>query len=113
MAFARKLRKNLPAITEHAADMPILLHKVLRDATEGNLEVNWKSEQLTELREELKENNRTTITAIAGGAMLISGTSLLALVPSILLSATLTTTIGMALAGTGLLLLLQAWLSSR
>jgi ubiquinone biosynthesis protein len=112
-AFVRKLRKNLPAITEHAADMPILLHKVLRDASEGRLEVNWKSQQLTELREELKENNRTTITAITGGAMLISGTSLLALVPSILLSATLTTTIGMALAGSGLLLLLQAWLSSR
>jgi ubiquinone biosynthesis protein len=112
-AFARKLRKNLPTITEHAADMPILLHKVLRDASEGRLEVNWKSEELSELREELKENNRTTVTVIAGAAMLISGTSLLTLVPSILLSATLTTTIGMALAGTGLLLLLQAWLSSR
>ncbi len=32
-AFARKLKKNLPMMTEYAADMPILLHKVIRDAS--------------------------------------------------------------------------------
>jgi ubiquinone biosynthesis protein len=112
-AFVRKLRKNLPTITEHAADMPILLHKVLRDASEGRLEVNWKSEELAELREELKENNHITVTAIAGASMLISGTLLLTLAPSILLSAAVTTTAGMALTGTGVLFLLQAWLTRR
>jgi ubiquinone biosynthesis protein len=112
-AFARKLRKNLPTITEHAADMPILLHKVLRDASEGRLEVNWKSEELAELREELKENNRTTVSTITGGAMLISGTLFLTVAPSILLSAKITAATGMALIGIGGLILLQAWLSSR
>jgi ubiquinone biosynthesis protein len=112
-AFFRKLRKNLPTITEHAADMPILLHKVLRDATEGRLEVNWKSEELEGLREELKENNRTTVSTITGGAMLISGTLFLTVAPSIMLSAKVTAAAGMALIGIGGLILLQAWLSSR
>ncbi len=112
-AFARKLRKNLPTITEHAADMPLLLHRVLRDAAEGRLEVNWKSEELSRLRKELRENHRITVSTISGGTMLISGTLLLTLGPSILLSATVTTTAGIALAGTGGLILLQSWLSNR
>ncbi len=112
-AFARKLRKNLPTITEHAADMPLLLHRVLRDASEGRLEVNWKSEDLNRLRRELRENHRVTISAISGGTMLISGTLLLTLGPSILLSAAVTTTAGIALAGTGGLILLQTWLGNR
>ena len=110
-AFARKLRKNLPTITEHAADMPLLLHKALRDATEGRLTLNWRSAELSRLREELKENHRNTVTTISGAALLISGTLFLTLGPSILLPATATTGAGIAMAFWGGLLLLQSWFS--
>jgi ubiquinone biosynthesis protein len=110
-AFARKLRKNLPTITEHAADMPLLLHKALRDATEGRLTLNWRSEELSRLREELKENHRITVTTISGAALLISGTLFLTLGPSILLPATATTGAGITMACWGSLLLLQSWFS--
>ncbi len=109
-AFARKLRKNLPAMTEYAADMPLLLHQALRDVTEGRLEVEWKSAELTQLRRELRAGRHHTIAAISGGAMLISGALLLTLGPSILLPATATTIAGMFLGFGGILILLKTWL---
>ncbi len=111
-AFARKLKKNLPKMTEYAADMPILLHKVLNDAAEGRLELEIKSDELTRLRQEAKENHRTMVSTISGGSMLISGSMLLTLGPSILLPASFTLTTGAALAAMGGLILVQSWLKS-
>ncbi len=108
-AFMRKLRKNLPSMAEHAADMPVLLHQALRDVTEGRLEVEWKSAELTQLRRELQVGQHKTIAAISGGAMLISGALLLTLGPSILLPAAVTTTAGMFLGLGGTLILLKTW----
>ncbi|MCB1870421.1 MAG: ubiquinone biosynthesis regulatory protein kinase UbiB, partial [Gammaproteobacteria bacterium] len=111
-AFSRKLRKNLPKMAEHAADMPLLLHKVLNDAAEQRLELNWKSEELGQLRKELKEGNRLTIAAVSGGSMLISGALLLTLGPSILLPASVVTSAGIGLSSAGGLLLIHSWLRS-
>ncbi len=108
-AFARKLKKNLPKMTEYAADMPILLHKVLNDASEGRLELVIKSDELTRLRKEAKENHRNMVTTISGGAMLIAGSMLLTLGPSILLPASITLTTGGALSVLGGLILIQSW----
>ena len=110
-AFARKLKKNLPKMTEYAADMPILLHKVLRDASEGRLELVLKSQELTKLREEARENHRIMVATISGGAMLISGALLLTLGPSILLPATTTLLAGLALSGIGGVILIQSWMN--
>ncbi len=111
-AFARKLKKNLPKMTEYAADMPILLHKVLNDAAEGRLELQLKSDELNRLRQETKENHRNMVSTVSGGAMLISGSMLLTLGPSILLPATFTVTAGGAFLGLGGLILIQSWLKS-
>jgi ubiquinone biosynthesis protein len=109
-AFARKLRKNLPTIAEYAADVPILLHQALRDATEGRLEVEWKSAELEQLRDELQAGRRRTVAAISGAAMLISGALLITLGPSILLPAKVTTISGMFLGFGGIIILLKSWL---
>lgn len=111
-AFARKLKKNLPKMTEYAADMPILLHKVLNDASEGRLELEIKSDDLTRMRQEARKHNRTIVTTVSGGAMLISGSMLLTLGPSILLSASITLTAGATLSALGGLILIQSWLKS-
>ena len=111
-AFARKLRRNLPTLTEHAADMPLLMHKVLSDAAQGRLALKWKSDELTRLRRELNENHRTTVGAISGAAMLISGAMLLTLGPSILLPATISVGAGTALGVGGGLILIKSWLQS-
>lgn len=111
-AFARKLRKNLPMLTEHAADMPLLLHKVAKQAAEGELEVQLRSQQLDQLRKALQASHRNTVGAICGASMLISGALLLTLGPSILLSAGIVTASGSFLGLAGILILAQAWLRS-
>jgi len=111
-AFVRKLRRNLPKMTEHAADMPILAHKVLLDAAEGKLEIKWKSTTLEQLRADMQASHRNTIGAITGGAMLVSGSMLLTLGPSIMLSATVVTTAGIGLGVGGAAILLSTWLKT-
>ena len=109
-AFARKLKKNLPKMTEYAADMPILLHKVLNDAAEGRLELEIRSDELSKLRQEARQNHRNMVTTISGGSMLIAGSMLLTLGPSILLPATITVAAGGGLSALGGLILIQSWL---
>lgn len=95
--FSKRLRKNLPRITEYAADVPLLMHKVLRDASEGHLELQVKSNQLEKLASELRSGHKNTVQAISGGAMLISGALLLTLGPSLLLPASVVIGSGVAL----------------
>ena len=109
-AFVQKLRRNLPKMTEHAADIPILAHKVLNDASQGRLVVNWQSESLEQMREELQTSQRNTIEAITGASMLVSGSLLLTLGPSVMLSAAVVTTAGIALGIGGSAILLRSWL---
>ncbi len=111
-AFARKLKHNLPQISEHAADMPLLLHKVLSDAADGQLELRWRSDQLQQLSKQLQRQQRQSLSVIAGGALLIAGSLLLTLGPSILLPANLVTGFGIGFASGGLLLLLRGLLQA-
>jgi ubiquinone biosynthesis protein len=109
-AFTRKLRKNLPQMTEFAADMPILLHKVLRDAAEGRLELNWKSAELEQLRQDTRRHQRHLLTAVSGGSLLLAGTLLLLLGPGQLLPAGAVTSTGLGLSFLGGYALIRGWL---
>jgi ubiquinone biosynthesis protein len=108
-AFARKLQKNLPQITEYAADMPLLAHKVLRDAADGQLELVWKSQELTQLRSDLARSQRSLLGAVSGGALLIVATLLLTLGPGPLLGPAAAGWLSSLLGAAGCLLLLRAW----
>jgi ubiquinone biosynthesis protein len=108
-AFLRKLQRNMPAMTEYAADMPLLLHKVLNDAAEGRLELNWRSDELQRFRKEARENHRYLVSTISGAALLISGALLLTLGPSILLPAGAVTGAGIGFSSVGALLLVRSW----
>ncbi|MES9847802.1 MAG: ubiquinone biosynthesis regulatory protein kinase UbiB, partial [Candidatus Thiodiazotropha sp.] len=76
-AFVGKLKQNLPEIAEHLPDLPKKLNKIIDDAASGRLELKWKSDELDMLHKQLRQNHRNTITTIAGGAMLLSGSLLL------------------------------------
>lgn len=108
-AFTRKLKKNLPQMTEYAADMPILLHKVLRDASEGRLELNWKSAELEQLRQDTRRHQRHLLAAISGASLLLTGTLLLLLGPGQLLPATAVTSTGLGLSALGGFTLIRTW----
>jgi ubiquinone biosynthesis protein len=107
-AFARRIRENLPLMSEHLPEMPLLAHKVLKDASEGNLVIRWKSEELEKLREEVRQNHRQTLSAVSAGGLFVSASILLTLG-----STTLTLSLAGVGAGSGVLLLLLSYIRKR
>lgn len=112
-AFIKKLKTNLPAITEHLPDLPVKLNKIIEEASSGRLEIQWKSDELLRLRREIKSNHRSTVTIISGSTMLLSGTLLLVFGPGALLPATAASLIGGGLSIGGGLVLIRSWWSSE
>ncbi len=92
-AMIRKFKENLPLMAEQLPDLPLKFNKVVEDAAAGRLELNWKSEELTQLRSEMGKSQRRVIASLTGATLLLSGVLLITLGPSVLLSATATTTL--------------------
>ncbi|MGV6826882.1 MAG: ubiquinone biosynthesis regulatory protein kinase UbiB [bacterium] len=76
-AFVRRVRESLPQLSEELPEIPHLAYRVLKDAANGELKVQWESEQLEALNKTLRTNARQTQHSIAGGSLLISGTALI------------------------------------
>ncbi|MCU7842320.1 MAG: ubiquinone biosynthesis regulatory protein kinase UbiB [Candidatus Thiodiazotropha sp. (ex Monitilora ramsayi)] len=112
-AFVNKLKKNLPALTEHLPDLPNKLNKIIDEAATGRLTIQWKSEELVKLRKEIKHDHRSTVTIISGSAMLLSGTLLLVFGASALIPATAASLIGGGLGIGGSLVLIRGWWDSE
>ena len=111
-AFMRKMRNNLPKLSEHLPDLPGKISKVINDAETGNLVLNWRSDELTQMKRELRINHRTTVAVISGSTLLLSGTLLLVFGPGPLIPATAATLLGSGLGASGGLILLRSWFSS-
>jgi ubiquinone biosynthesis protein len=77
-AFAKRLAAVLPGISENLPDLPPRLLKLLNDAEHGRLALEWRSHELSRIREDLDKGNRQVLAAIAAGSMLIAGALLLA-----------------------------------
>ena len=71
-ALIKGMKKNLPFLAEHVADLPQLAFKALDKLANDNLEIEWKSKQLDDIRQEIQKANRRTIKAISGSGLLIS-----------------------------------------
>ena len=80
-AFIKRMRENLPALSEHLPEMPALIHRVLKDAKDGKLQIEWQSKELHAIREEIRHSNKRTTYAFAGAGLLISGAVLAGLPP--------------------------------
>jgi ubiquinone biosynthesis protein len=70
-ALLRGLKRNLPYIAEKLPDVPELVYKVLSQAADGSLKLQWESERVEALREEVREANERTVRAVSGSALLI------------------------------------------
>ncbi|BBL72425.1 ubiquinone biosynthesis regulatory protein kinase UbiB [Methylogaea oryzae] len=102
-ATVKRVKERFPEWVSQAPELPGLAYRVLRDAAEGDLSLRWRSPQVDELRQELRRNQRRTVAAIGGAALLVSGAVLAAAgrledLPAVLA------------AGCGALLLAAAWL---
>ncbi len=112
-AFIRRMRTNLPSWSEKLPEIPVLAHDFLRKAVDNRLQINYKSEQLQQLRKDINSNNTRTITAIGAAAFIISAAITLALdtgASDKLMGAPLSTWIFGAI---GIAMLLKAVLSER
>jgi len=111
-AFVNRVKETLPQISENLPELPLLAHRVIKDAAEGNLEVKWKSDELEQFRKEAKQSSRCTIAAICGGSMIISAALLLTVGPGAAIAVSSIPTISVVLAACGGVILGGAWLKS-
>ena len=72
-AFLRRVKETLPQISEDLPEVPLLAHRVLRKAVDGELEIKWKSQQLEQIREEIRAGNRRTQFSLAGATLTLGG----------------------------------------
>ena len=72
-AFVRRMKENLPLLSEQLPEIPHLAYRVLKDAAEGRLELQWKSEELSQLKQQVNENHKQMLSAIAAGSLVITG----------------------------------------
>jgi ubiquinone biosynthesis protein len=72
-AFLRRVRENLPQISEDLPEVPLLAHRVLRKAVDGELEVRWTSQQLEQIRDEIRAGNQRTQVSLAGATLALAG----------------------------------------
>ncbi|MBT8428769.1 MAG: ubiquinone biosynthesis regulatory protein kinase UbiB [Gammaproteobacteria bacterium] len=108
-AFLRRVKDTLPQISEDLPEVPLLAHRVLRKAVDGELEIQWKSEQLEQIRDEIRTGNQRTQLSLAGATLTLGG-----ILTASLLEASIDIDplwLGGGLAGGGLLLL--AWAVTR
>ncbi|WP_457675254.1 ubiquinone biosynthesis regulatory protein kinase UbiB [Thiolapillus sp.] len=103
-AFLRRMKEALPQASEQLPEIPRLAYRVLKNAEEGKLRLNWQSEELSALRREMKQEQRRTRQSIGGGALLVSAAILAGLGSSLLSAGSLSLLSGgLGLAGIGLL----------
>ena len=72
-AFLRRVKETLPQISEDLPEVPLLVHRVLRKAVDGELEIQWKSEQLEQIRHEIRTGNQRTQLSLAGATLTLGG----------------------------------------
>lgn len=108
-AFARRVKESLPQLSEELPEIPHLAYRVLRQAADGELRINWESDQLDALHSQLAEGQRRTREAIVGSTLLLSG-SLIAVSESHLLEQLSNPLLGAVIAGAGGLLVVLSLL---
>ena len=65
-------KDNLPKFIEQIPHMPVMINEVIKQVHDQQLNVKWESQQLEQIRKEIKEANRKTTLSISGGALLIT-----------------------------------------
>jgi ubiquinone biosynthesis protein len=78
-ATLKRLQEGLPGIRELILESPARINTILRQLSEGKLQVGWESAEFKRLREAYRQRNRHLYRAAAGGALLVSGAMLLGL----------------------------------
>jgi ubiquinone biosynthesis protein len=107
-AFLKRASESLPRATGQLPELPAMAWRLLHDAEQGRLRVQWQSEQLKQIREEIRDSNRRTVAAVAGAGFLIGAVLVAAMPPAGIAAGVVQMTSGAA-GVAGVLFLLKAW----
>jgi len=109
-AFSQRVEKALPELSEQLPEIPRLAYRALKRIAEGDRQqAAQQDSDLVAIREQIREGQRGTREAVAGGSLLLAGV-LLHLAETPLLSQAGNGIVALALGGIGLVLLLKALL---
>jgi ubiquinone biosynthesis protein len=68
----RTFKRELPRWLRTLPESPSALHEILRKTGRGELEIQWRSQELERLRGELRGDHRRLWLAVVGGSLVIS-----------------------------------------
>ncbi len=71
-AFLRSLKREFPRWLKQMPESPSALYEILRKTGRGELEIQWRSQDLERLRGEMHSNHRRLWLAVVGGSLVIS-----------------------------------------
>jgi len=78
-AFVREVRKNAPRWGETLPALPGLAHEVLRQARDGRLRIGASSEEVADLKREVRRSGQRVMLAVVGAALIVGASVLLGL----------------------------------
>jgi ubiquinone biosynthesis protein len=115
-ALVKGMRDNLPFLAEHLPDLPQLIFKTLDKVANDKLQIEYKSQQLEEIKQEIQQGNRRNVRAIIGGSLVVSASLIAGLdgiAPTMIGAGVLHTPLISALLGVPGLLILASLLNHR
>jgi len=95
-AFFDRAIKNMGPISEQLPELPILAYRVLSGLERQKLAVHWRSNELDQLRHQIRASQGKSTAVIGGGALILSGTLLLLFGPGSILTIALAEGLGIA-----------------
>lgn len=107
-AFIRGVRRQLPLWAEKLPELPMLVHEALMERKQEHVQLKHLSQEMLQLRRELKQQHERNTFIITGSALLICASIILSLETRVLWNLP---TLGTLLGLIGVVLLLLAWLS--
>ncbi|QEP42316.1 ubiquinone biosynthesis regulatory protein kinase UbiB [Ectothiorhodospiraceae bacterium BW-2] len=78
-AVVARVKRAFPRWNETAADMPMLIHDTLQQATHGKLQLQLHEQSLNKIQQILEQTQRRTASTIMAAALIISATVLMGL----------------------------------
>jgi ubiquinone biosynthesis protein len=108
-SLLRNLKDSVPAWSDTLPELPVLVHRFLEQSTSGNLQVEWSSRELKQLRREVRNANRRTAGTVVGTGLLIAAAVIYGLdgyAPAMVLGAPLLSWLGLI---GGLFLIVLNW----
>ena len=109
LSVFKRVKQQIPRWADHTPDLPNLIHGLLRRASEGEIAVRLRKQEMEQFQRELRRANRRNFHVTAGAALIVSATLLLGFDGQGGVSLARAPLPSWLLAGIGVGLLLSAW----